>query len=105
MNLRVVHAFWRSQLYVHPEPSHAQLKDWLKFPMKTLPLVWTHATGRRSLILGVTAQQVEGMSVLESEELLVRTLEKLRQDELVAVPQDEASVSFAPRMDRRNSNA
>jgi len=70
--LRVIHAFWRSQLYVHPEPSHAQLKDWLKFPVKSLPLVWSHRSGRKSLILGVTAQQVEGMAAMESEELLVR---------------------------------
>lgn len=70
--LRVVHAFWRSQLYVHPEPTHAQMKDWLRFPVKSLPLVWSHQSGRKSLILGVTAQQVEGMGAMESEELLVR---------------------------------
>jgi len=70
--LRVVHAFWRSQLYVHPEPSYAQMKAWQAFPVKTLPLVWTHKSGRKSLILGVTAQQVEGMSAMESEALLVR---------------------------------
>ena len=71
-DLRVTHAFWRSQLYVHPEPSHAQLKQWMQFPVKSLPLVWTHKSGRKSLILGVTAQQVEGMDGMESEELLVR---------------------------------
>jgi alpha-ketoglutarate-dependent taurine dioxygenase len=70
--LRVVHTFWRSQLYVHPEPSYEQFKRWLKLPTKTLPLAWTHDSGRKSLILGVTAQRIEGMSVVESEQLLIR---------------------------------
>ena len=70
--LKVVHAFWRAQLYVHPEPSYEQMKAWQTFPPNTLPLVWTHETGRKSLVLGVTAQQIEGMSVMESEALLTR---------------------------------
>jgi alpha-ketoglutarate-dependent taurine dioxygenase len=70
--LKVVHAFWRSQLYVHPEPSYAQMQAWQMRPPNTLPLVWKHRTGRRSLVLGVTAQQVEGMGVMESEALLIR---------------------------------
>jgi alpha-ketoglutarate-dependent taurine dioxygenase len=70
--LQVVHAMWRSQLYVHPEPSHALLKQWMSRGQNTLPLVWTHRSGRKSLVLGATALQVEGMPMAQSEELLVR---------------------------------
>ena len=33
---------WRSQLYVHPEPSYELLKAWQKKGTNTLPLVWKH---------------------------------------------------------------
>ena len=70
--LQVVHAMWRSQLYVYPEPSHALLKQWMSRGQNTLPLVWKHHSGRKSLVLGSTAVQVEGLPLAESEELLVR---------------------------------
>lgn len=70
--LRVVHAMWRSQLYWRPEPSHAELKQWMARGTNTLPLVWKHRSGRKSLVLGATALQVEGMGIAESESLLVR---------------------------------
>ena len=70
--LKVVHAMWRSQLYWRPEPSYAELKGWMSRGTNTLPLVWKHRSGRKSLVLGATALQVEGMDIAESEELLVR---------------------------------
>jgi len=71
-NLKVVHAMWRSQLYWRPEPSHGELQNWMKMGTNTLPLVWKHRSGRKSLVLGCTALQVEGMGIMESEDLLVR---------------------------------
>ena len=38
----------------------------------SLPLVWKHRSDRKSLVLGATALQVEGMPYPESEALLVR---------------------------------
>jgi alpha-ketoglutarate-dependent taurine dioxygenase len=70
--LQVVHAMWRSQLYWEPEPSHAQLAQWMARGQNVLPLVWKHRSGRKSLVLGATALQVEGMGIAESELLLVR---------------------------------
>ncbi|CAN7413406.1 TauD/TfdA family dioxygenase [Phenylobacterium sp. LjRoot219] len=70
--LQVVHAMWRSQLYWQPEPSHATLQQWMSRGKNTLPLVWKHRSGRKSLVLGATALQVEGMDIAESESLLVR---------------------------------
>ncbi|MBW8783372.1 MAG: TauD/TfdA family dioxygenase [Novosphingobium sp.] len=69
--LQVVHAMWRSQLYVYPEPSHALLKQWMSRGENTLPLVWKHRSGRKSLVLGATALQVVGMPISESEDLLI----------------------------------
>jgi alpha-ketoglutarate-dependent taurine dioxygenase len=73
--LKVVHAMWRSQLYHDPEPSYAKLKQWQAIGHKTLPLVWKHKSGRKSLVLGATALQVVGMDIAESEALLVRLRE------------------------------
>lgn len=70
--LQVVHSLWRSQLYHNPEPSHELLMAWKSRGENTLPLVWTHESGRKSLVLGNTAQQVVGMDWAKSEELLVR---------------------------------
>lgn len=70
--LKVVHAMWRSQLYWEPEPSYNLLKGWMSRGRNTLPLVWKHSSGRKSLVLGATALQVEGMEIAESEALLVR---------------------------------
>jgi alpha-ketoglutarate-dependent taurine dioxygenase len=71
-DIKVVHAMWRSQLYHDPEPSYDRLQQWMAIGQNVLPLVWTHRSGRKSLVLGATALQVEGMSFPESEALLVR---------------------------------
>jgi len=70
--LQVVHAMWRSQLYWKPEPSIGELDAWMARGSNTLPLVWKHRSGRKSLVLGATALQVEGMDIVESEKLLVK---------------------------------
>jgi alpha-ketoglutarate-dependent taurine dioxygenase len=71
-SLKVVHAMWRSQLYWHPEPSYELLQRWMERGRNTLPLVWKHRSGRKSLVLGCTALQVLGMDIAESEALLVK---------------------------------
>jgi len=70
--LQVVHAMWRSQLYWEPEPGYELLKRWMSRGKNTLPLVWKHRSGRKSLVLGATALQVAGMDIADSEALLVR---------------------------------
>ena len=68
--LRVLHSFWNSQLYHNPEPTLAKLKEWMSLGTKELPLVWKHRSGRKSLVLGNTAQYVIGMDSMESAKLL-----------------------------------
>ncbi len=69
--LRAVHALAGAQLSVEPEPSYATFSKWLKVRHRTLPLVWTHRSGRKSLVIGNTAVNVIGMQPLDGLELLV----------------------------------
>ena len=69
--LRAVHALAGAQLSVEPEPTYATFAKWLKVRHRTLPLVWTHRSGRKSLVVGNTAVNVIDMQPLEGLELLV----------------------------------
>lgn len=73
--LRVVHSMWNTQLYHCPEPTLAQLEEWMAMGEIELPLVWKHRSGRKSLVLGNTAQYVIGMDPKES----AKTLHGLRE--------------------------
>ena len=70
--LRVVHTMWASQLYHTPEPTLAQLTDWQSRGRgkQELPLVWKHRSGRKSLVLGNTAQYIVGLEPEESARIL-----------------------------------
>ena len=68
--LRVVHSNWAPLLYHDPEPQQEKLKLFAGFGEVELPLVWTHRSGRKSLVLGCTATQVIGMDRRESALLL-----------------------------------
>ena len=69
-DMKVIHSMWNTGLYHTPEPTLAQLKDWQAKGEVELPLVWTHKSGRKSLVLGNTAQQVVGKSLAESARIL-----------------------------------
>ncbi|MBV9513139.1 MAG: TauD/TfdA family dioxygenase [Mycobacteriaceae bacterium] len=71
-NLRVVHSAERSQYYVTPEMSYDEITFWQKSPPKSCPMVWTHRSGRKSLLLGATADYVIGLPVEQSRALLAR---------------------------------
>ena len=44
-------------------------------PQRVHPLVWTHRSGRKSLVLGVTTSHVEGMDEAEGRQLLASLLD------------------------------
>ncbi|MCE7798879.1 TauD/TfdA family dioxygenase [Sphingobium sufflavum] len=74
--LRVIHSLEASQLMVNPEPSLAKLQFWRDVsPPREHPLVWAHASGRKSLVLGASAYYVIGKSVEESRQILTRLRE------------------------------
>ncbi len=82
-NLRVIHTMERSLWCIYPEPTLAQIEAWQKVPAKSCPLVWTHKSGRKSLLIGATADYIEGMSPEESRKLLVRLREHCTQPKFV----------------------
>ena len=64
-------------------PTWAELQAWQTFQPNTLPLVWTHRSGRKSLVLGSTASHVEGMDLREGWALLTRLREYATQPQFV----------------------
>ncbi len=68
--LRVVHSLWRSQLYHTPEPTMEQLERWQGHGEAELPLVCTHRSGRKSMVLGNTAHYVKEVDPKESYRIL-----------------------------------
>jgi len=82
-NLRVVHSAERSQYYVTPEMTYDEIAFWQKSPTKSCPIVWTHQSGRKSLLLGATADYVIGLPVEESRALLARLRDWATQPQYV----------------------
>ena len=82
-DLRVVHSAERSQYYVTPEMSYDEIAFWQKSATKACPIVWTHQSGRKSLLLGATADYVIGLSVEDSRALLARLRDWATQPQYV----------------------
>jgi alpha-ketoglutarate-dependent taurine dioxygenase len=73
-SLRVVHSLEASQRRVHPDPTPETLARWRARPTHAHPLVWTHRSGRKSLVLGASADFVVGLESEQSEALLADLL-------------------------------
>lgn len=73
-NLRVLHSFETSMRGTDIEPTEAELTYWRTIPDKVHSLVWTHETGRKSLVIGCHADHVVGMDEAESRKLLQELL-------------------------------
>ncbi|WP_285032569.1 TauD/TfdA family dioxygenase [Mycolicibacterium sp. lyk4-40-TYG-92] len=74
--LRVVHSLEASQRRVTPDPSPEMLAVWRSRRTHEHPLVWTHRSGRKSLVLGASADYVVGMDPDEGRALLAELLER-----------------------------
>ena len=81
--LRVMHSAWNTLFYFEPEPDIKHLRRMMRIGDKELPLVWTHRSGRKSLVLGCTARHIVDMADRNSAELLVRLRCKTTQPEFV----------------------
>jgi alpha-ketoglutarate-dependent taurine dioxygenase len=81
--LRVVHSLEASQRRVTPDPSPELLARWRSRRTSEHPLVWTHRTGRRSLVLGASADYVVGMDLDEGRALLAELLDRATQPDRV----------------------
>ncbi|QLL07240.1 TauD/TfdA dioxygenase family protein [Mycobacterium vicinigordonae] len=72
--LRVVHSLEASQRRVTPDPTPEQLARWRSRRTHEHPLVWTHRSGRKSLVLGASADYVVGMDLDAGRALLAELL-------------------------------
>lgn len=68
--LKVVHTMAATQRDVFPDAPDGMRSAWASYPPKVHPLVWTHRSGRKSLVLGSGADWVEGMDKDEGQALL-----------------------------------
>ena len=73
--LRVVHSLEASQRRVTPDPSPELLARWRARPTHEHPLVWTHRSGRKSLVLGASADYIVGMEPGDGKQLLAELLD------------------------------
>jgi alpha-ketoglutarate-dependent taurine dioxygenase len=81
--LRVVHTVEASQRAVYPNPTEVQLKGWHSYPPKSHSLVWTHRSGRKSLVLGVHASHVAGVPLAAGRDLIKRLMDWATQEKFV----------------------
>ena len=72
----VLHTFERAQRLVNDDPTPEELARWRKRPSKVHPLVWRHRSGRRSLVLGATADTVVDMDAVASRRFLDDLLDR-----------------------------
>ena len=73
--MQVIHSLEATMRPVYPEPTEAQIQDWrTRGPERVHPLVWTHRSGRKSLVLGSAADRVVGMDPAEGRDLLAGLL-------------------------------
>ena len=75
-SLRVVHSLEASQRRVNPDPTPEELARWRSRRTHEHPLVWTHRSGRRSLVLGASADYIVGMDADEGRALLAELLDR-----------------------------
>ena len=68
--LKAVHTMEATQRDVFPDAPAEMRERWASYPPKVHPIVWTHRSGRKSLMLGSGADWVEGMDKDEGRALL-----------------------------------
>jgi alpha-ketoglutarate-dependent taurine dioxygenase len=81
--LRVMHVLEASQFMTTPEPSFEKLQEWRRQEGHVQPLVWTHRTGRKSLVLGASAYYVVDKSPEESRYILTKLRDWATQRQFV----------------------
>lgn len=82
-DLKVIHSVEVSMRRAGVEPTEEYIAEWRRLPDKTHKLVWTHKSGRKSLVIGCHAAQVVGMDREESEKLLQELLAWTTQPEFM----------------------
>jgi alpha-ketoglutarate-dependent taurine dioxygenase len=73
-SVQVVHSFAHAQALANPDATAADRAAWDRVPSRVHPLVWKRRSGRRSLVLGATADKVIGWPRERGRALLDRLL-------------------------------
>jgi alpha-ketoglutarate-dependent taurine dioxygenase len=81
--LKVVHSVEVSMRHAGIEASATNLVYWRSMPPRTHKLVWTHKSGRKSLVIGCHASHVEGMEQEAGRKLLRELLDWTTQPKYV----------------------
>ena len=81
--LQVEHSLAAAQLMFTPEPTEKQRAAWDEVPSRVHPLVWSRRDGRRSLLIGSTAERIVGWPDDESRALLDHLVEWVTQPRFV----------------------
>jgi alpha-ketoglutarate-dependent taurine dioxygenase len=81
--LKVVHTLEATQRDIFPNPSAEMRAGWAAYGSKTHPLVWTHRSGRKSLLLGSNADWVDGMDQQQGRALLAELQDWATQSQYV----------------------
>jgi alpha-ketoglutarate-dependent taurine dioxygenase len=58
--LQVLHSFAAAQALANPDATATERANWDRVPTQIHPLVWTRRNGRKSMLLGATAQEIVG---------------------------------------------
>ncbi len=82
-SLRVLHSLEASQRLVYPDPTPEQIQGWRARPTSVHPLVWTHESGRKSLLISAHADHVVDMDPEESRALLDELMDRATKAEFV----------------------
>jgi alpha-ketoglutarate-dependent taurine dioxygenase len=75
-SMRVVHSLEAGQLRLYPDASEEQIAGWRARKPSVHPLVWTHRSGRKSLVLGNTTDHIVGMDEAEGRAMLDDLLDR-----------------------------
>lgn len=80
--LKVIHSAATANLHTFTSPSVLDLQRWLKDgPPTEQPLVWTMVDGRKSLVIGSTADSIVGMELEQGRALLRELLDWCTQSQ------------------------
>jgi alpha-ketoglutarate-dependent taurine dioxygenase len=79
--LRAVHSVLSSMRRVVDNPTERELERWAQSPIKEHPIVWKRLSGRKSLIIGSSADHVVGMDTPDGRSLLARLVESAAQSD------------------------
>jgi alpha-ketoglutarate-dependent taurine dioxygenase len=82
--LRVMHSMEATLRDVYDDPTPEQLENWRRRRPREHPLVWQRRTGRKSLVLGSTADYVIDMDLDEGRSLLADLVQRATGPERVA---------------------